>query len=278
MLSLTTGGSGDGKSWSTIIHNYFLDPQFSMDKIVYDERKFYDALSNVKYVGEFVMWDEAGVGIPSKEWYKVSNKAIGKTLQTFRADTRIGLTFTTQDMSFIDSQSRKLLNYFFMMEERTSPKQSKMWCRKILVNRAIGKMYMPYPRLRVDGQTYRFKNITFNIDQFRKIPDLAALLDEYDGKSKQIKKKMRETQQKIVNNWREQEEEKLMESVSNKIDKLTQVKNKIINCPEPYLNARGSLDIDLICAVEGIGRNDASTVKKIIDKELLTVPTSQASS
>jgi hypothetical protein len=181
-------------------------------------------------------------------------------------------------MSFIDSQSRKLLNYFFMMQERTSPRSSTMWCRKILVNRAIGKMYMPYPRLRLEGQTYRFKNVTFNIDEFRKIPDLAALLDEYDGKSKQIKKKMRETQQKIVMNWRDQEEEKLMENVSNKIDKLTQVKNKIIGYPEPYINAKGNLDIDLICAVEGINRNDASTVKKIIDKELMTVPTSQASS
>ena len=278
MLSLTTGGSGDGKSWSTIIHNYFLDPRFNLDKIIFNEHNFYKALDNVKYVGEFVMWDEAGVGIPAKEWYKVSNKAIGKTLQIFRADTRIGLTFTTQDMSFIDSQSRKLLNYFFMMEERTKPDHSKMWIRKILVNRAIGKMYMPYPRLRIDGLTYRFKNMTFNIDEIRKDKDLDALLTDYDKRSKPIKRKLREEQQKLVNQWAESEQQKLVDSANTKIDLLTQIRNKVIHNPQPYINARGSIDVDLIRSIEGITNNDAVTVKKIIDKALMEVPISQASS
>jgi len=79
-LGLTTGGSGDGKSWGSIIHAYFLDPRFDIDKIVYTDTQFYNALDRIKYVGEFIIWDEAGIGIPAKEWYKISNKAIGKVL------------------------------------------------------------------------------------------------------------------------------------------------------------------------------------------------------
>lgn len=270
MISLTAGGSGDGKSWATIMHNYFLDPTFNLDKIVWNESQFYNALDNIKYVGEFIMWDEAGIGIPSKEWYSVSNRAIGKTLQIFRADRRIGLTFTTQDLSFIDSQSRKLLNYFFMMEKRTSPDHSKMWVREVMVNRYLGKMYMPYPRLKVDGYKYRFKYIGFDMEQIRKIPDLSAMLDEYDKKSRPIKKKLRIEQKMMVEKYKSEKEKKAIESATSKLDAMLQVRDKIISAPQQYLNVAGYFDVDLIRAVEGISRNDAISIKKLLDVELQT--------
>jgi hypothetical protein len=264
-------------SWATIIHNYFLDPTFNLDKVVWNESQFYNALDNIKYVGEFVMWDEAGIGIPSKEWWSVSNRAIGKTLQIFRADRRIGLTFTTQDLSFIDSQSRKLLNYFFMMDKRTSPDYSKMWVREIMVNRYLGKMYMPYPRLKVDGIKYRFKSIGFDINQIRKIPDLESMLDEYDKKSRPVKKKLRIEHKMLIEKYKSDAEKKAEEKAMTKFDILTKLRDKIMNLPEPYLNAAGYLDTNIISTVEGISMNDAISVKKLCDKELKirqNVPTS----
>ena len=271
MLSLTTGGSGDGKSWATIVHNYYLDPTFNVDKIVYNERQFYNALDNITRVGEFILWDEAGVGIPAKEWYAISNKAIGKTLQVFRANKRVGLTFTTQDMSFIDSQSRKLLNYFFMMENRKQEHYSTMWVREIMVNRFIGKLYMPYPRILVNGKKYRFKNIKWDRDAIMKDKDLAELLHQYDKKSKPIKQKLTKDFQESVEKWRDKEQEKAI----SKLDKFTILKDKIKNDLNTYCDHTGYISINLISMHENVSDKVARTVKTIIEKELLSVKNNQ---
>lgn len=269
MLSLTTGGAGDGKSWATMIHNYFIDPRFNLDKVVWNENQFYDALGNIKYVGEFIMWDEAGIGIPAKEWYSIINRTIGKTLQTLRADVRAGITFTTHDMSFIDSQSRKLLNYFFQMQKRTSPNESTMYMREIMTNRMTGKILMPYPRLRIGAERYRLKYLTFNVEQIRKIPDLYDMLTEYDKKSRPIKKKLRLRQKSLLEKAQDQQQEKDNEKVDNKLQQILSIKTKILAAPSKYLTAGGTFDADLIMLNENISKTHAIVIKKMIDRELM---------
>jgi hypothetical protein len=269
MLSLTTGGAGDGKSWATMIHNYFVDPRFNLDKVVWNENQFYDALGNIKYVGEFIMWDEAGIGIPVKEWYSIINRTIGKTLQTLRADVRGGVTFTTHDMSFIDSQSRKLLNYFFQMQKRTSVNESTMYMREIMTNRMTGKILMPYPRLRIGSERYRLKYLTFNVDQIRKIPDLYDMLTEYDKKSRPIKKSLRLHQKSLLEKAQDQAQDKENEKVDSKLHQIIAIKTKILAAPSIYLTANGTFDADLIMLNENISKTHAIVIKKMIDRELM---------
>lgn len=267
MIGLNTGGSGDGKSWASIIYAYMVDPRFTIDKIVHSDTQFYNALSEVKRVGEFIIWDEAGVGIPAKEWYRISNKAIGKTLQVFRGSSRIGLLFTTQDMSFIDSQSRKLLNYFFMMSERNTPDQSKMYVRKIMVNRAIGKMYMPYPRIRINGHNARLKYVTYDAKDIAKLKDLNSMLRDYDKESKHWKRKLVKKQQTISEQYLIDQEEKHKKKVMTKGELLEQHVKEIVKDTSKYLTDTGKFDTDLIRVHRGLGTNDANTVKKMLLKE-----------
>jgi hypothetical protein len=269
MLSLTTGGAGDGKSWATIIHNYFIDPRFTLDKIVWNENQFYDALGNIKYIGEFILWDEAGLGIPAKEWYSIINRTIGKTLQILRADVRGGVTFTTHDLSFIDSQSRKLLNYFFQMQKRTSPNESTMYMREIMTNRMTGKILMPYPRLRIGSERYRLKYLTFSLNNIRKIPDLYNMLTEYDKKAAPVKRKMRLKQKTLLDKAMDQKEAQENEKVDNKLQQLLNIKAKILANPSTYLTVGGTFDADLIAVQENISKTHATVIKKMIDKELI---------
>jgi len=61
--------------------------------------------------GSMVMFDEAGVAISSRDWYKEMNKMIMYILQTFR-HMNIGVIFTVPDISFIDKQARSLFHSF----------------------------------------------------------------------------------------------------------------------------------------------------------------------
>lgn len=56
-----------------------------------------------------IVFDEAGVGIPAKEWQRIQNKLIGYVAQLFR-HLNLCIIFTVPSMSFIDSTVKKLMH------------------------------------------------------------------------------------------------------------------------------------------------------------------------
>ena len=109
ILALWVGDTGTGKSYSSISAALRVDKDFNIDRIVFDTKSFMNLINSGLPKGSVVIYDDAGIGISNKDWYKEQVKVFGKVVQTFRSKQII--TFiTTPDMSFIENQSRSLLN------------------------------------------------------------------------------------------------------------------------------------------------------------------------
>ena len=167
-LAMMTGQHRSGKSISTCFFSHLLDktfwPNFE-DRVVYTAEQFMDALETIgkkNIIGGAVVWDEAGVGIPSREWYKTSNKSINYAIQVF-GYLRPIIFFVTQDMTYIDSQPRKLF-HSFMTAYRGSVSQNIIKPYDISYDKKTGKVYFYYPRFKQKtgskySKKYRLKNI-----------------------------------------------------------------------------------------------------------------------
>lgn len=103
------GEAGSGKSYTALSLAEMIDAKFSIDKVVYKPREFFETLDKCKK-GDVVVFDEAGVGIPARDWQTIQNKMLSYVLQTFR-HRNIGLIMTTPSMNFIDKQIRILTHY-----------------------------------------------------------------------------------------------------------------------------------------------------------------------
>lgn len=110
-VMLFVGQTGTGKSYAAMSLAEHLDPGFNIDRIVFSAEEFVSILNNDLTLtkGSTIMWDEAGVGMPAREWYSLSNKVISYVVQTFRVKGYI-LIMTTPSMKYIDSQIRALFH------------------------------------------------------------------------------------------------------------------------------------------------------------------------
>lgn len=112
-VGIITGRTRSGKSFTALRMCMEIDPDFSIDRVVFSAQEFMDLLHSGKLkAGDMILWDEAGVGIATRDWYSILNKSINYVLQTW-GHKNIGLILTVPDMSFVDSQTRKLVNIHF---------------------------------------------------------------------------------------------------------------------------------------------------------------------
>lgn len=119
-LGMFVGKHRTAKSTTALAMSYVLDPTFYKsleDRVVYFPNEFMRALISIKkknIIGGAIIWDEAGVGIPAREWYDLANKSISYTLQVFGRYRPIVL-FVSPDISYIDSQARRLFHAHYEM-------------------------------------------------------------------------------------------------------------------------------------------------------------------
>jgi len=146
---VVSGDPGTGKSVTTLWHSMMLcnwfGPDTFHDKIVYMPSGFFNALENVKGVGDSIMWDEMGAGLPRQEWWQASSLAVKKTLQIFRGAGggsmgRVFLFMVAPDPSFIDTQAWKMAKMFIN-------------CRSDGFNYGFSPYFLKHDRFM--GRTYR---------------------------------------------------------------------------------------------------------------------------
>lgn len=140
------GATGSGKSFSAITIAKMIDSTFNVkERVVFTVEQFMELLGSGKLKrGNVIVWDEAGVGIPAREWYTISNKAINYVLQTFRY-MNLGVIFTTPSFDYIDKQTR-LLFHVYIETVKIDTHENRVIC-KIMENQfnpAMGKEYRKY--------------------------------------------------------------------------------------------------------------------------------------
>ena len=150
-LGVGTGKHRVGKSIDCCLYATLLDSTFypnMEERVVYFPEQFLDALKDLakkNIVGGAIVWDEAGVGIPARNWYDMSNKSINFVTQVL-GYLRPIVFFVTQDITYIDSQPRKLFHSFYEFY-RTSTNYNVCKPYEIQYDKKKGKIYYKYPRI-----------------------------------------------------------------------------------------------------------------------------------
>jgi len=113
LLIIICGSTGSGKSYCALTIARMISPKFNVTKhVVFNVEDFMELLnSGTLKRGSVVVWDEAGVGIPAREWWTISNRAINYVLQTFR-HLNLCVIFTTPSFDYIDKQTRLLFHVY----------------------------------------------------------------------------------------------------------------------------------------------------------------------
>jgi len=145
-LCIVTGATGSGKSYSALKIAQTLDPNFSINNVVFTPEAFMQLITNGIKKGSIIIFDEAGVGMPSREWYSISNKMLSYVLQTFRF-MNLGVIFTTPSIGFIDTQARRLF-HTYIETNRVDRKKKRVKARikDMEHNPQMDKIYYKNPR------------------------------------------------------------------------------------------------------------------------------------
>lgn len=141
-MALVCGPTGSGKSYAALRLCELLDPKFSLEKVIFSSDEFLDLLNERDLEkGEFVVWDEAGAGLASRQWMTQENIAMGKIAQTFR-HRNLGVIFTVPSAEFVDIQIRKLVHSLFVTQHIDRWRKVCV-CRHYIIqnNPLSGKVY-----------------------------------------------------------------------------------------------------------------------------------------
>jgi hypothetical protein len=273
-LGMITGKHRVGKSLTALSMSHVLDPTFIdnlEERVVYFPDDFMGALETIKrkrIIGGAIIWDEAGVGIPAREWYDMSNKSISYTLQVFGRYRPI-VYFVTQDMGYIDSQARKLFHGFYEMN-RMDNNYAIAKPFDVKYNKRSGKVYYVYPRYHLKNfDAYGTKLI---IRKIKILKPFKEIEDRYDWHSKVFKDKIVAQMKERSEKYRSGEIEAKKMTVAEIIEAL--VKNKE---NQLYLSKRSKID-DIIFDKDsirhefGIPDSQARHIKKMAEMKANKVP------
>lgn len=192
-VMLFVGQTGTGKSYAAMSLGEEVDPGFGIERVVFSADEFISSLNSDESLvkGSVIMWDEAGVGMPAREWYSLSNKVISYVVQTFRVKGYI-LIMTTPSLKYIDSQIRSL---FHGIAETIDPSMyggNFGWAKYMHLTHdpKEGKTIMQYPvimdehnrAMKIKGRTARHGNMLFPKPSEELISDYEAKKKEFtDG-------------------------------------------------------------------------------------------------
>jgi hypothetical protein len=101
-IILWTGLPGSGKSYSALRLAELVDDSFHSDRIVFPAVDFLRVINEDLPRGACIVWDDAGLGMPSDEWYTFFNRAVGYVAQSFRYRNLV-LSITVPHDTFIDT-------------------------------------------------------------------------------------------------------------------------------------------------------------------------------
>lgn len=149
-LSIICGETGSSKSYSAISFASMISNRYF---VIFNPLNFLKLItSKTLKRGDIIIFDEAGVGMSSRDWFSVQNKLLGSVLQTFR-NLNVGVIFTTPNLSFIDIQARKLFhNYFETVNIDYKTKTAYLKVFEIQHNSRYDKTYFKHPKFNTDSR------------------------------------------------------------------------------------------------------------------------------
>ena len=142
-LAIICGETGSGKSYSALT----LASEIGKVHLVFTPFEFLSLINSTRInKGDVIIFDEAGVGLSSREWYSIQNKLLGTILQTFR-NMNVAVIFTCPNLSFVDVQARKLFHSYLETSYLDyEEEEAHLRVFDIQVNSRYDKVYFKHPR------------------------------------------------------------------------------------------------------------------------------------
>ena len=153
------GDTGSGKSYSSISLAEKIDPGFSAERIVFTTLDFLKLVNSNLPAGSVVIFDDAGLGIPAREWQATSAKIFGKLFQGFRYKNLVTM-ITVPNISFIERQSRMLMHLYL---EATDTQGIMKPFRPFFPYRGDDRLGFRYPTMERGGREIRIKTSVFSL-------------------------------------------------------------------------------------------------------------------
>ncbi|MFB6199816.1 MAG: zonular occludens toxin domain-containing protein [Candidatus Nanohaloarchaea archaeon] len=176
-LSIVTGPTGSGKSWSALSLAEKIDPDFNEEKVILRPENFMKKLANKEWgQGDVVIFDEAGAGMSAKEHMTKKNRVMDQVLQTFRRQN-IAVIFTVPSKANVDKSVRRLLHTYIETKtiDYVNERNHLKWL-KMDYNRKMDKIYYKYPRIKEsNGSTKKVKTVKMGKPS-------QELIDSYEDK------------------------------------------------------------------------------------------------
>tara|TARA_Y100000310_G_scaffold158454_1_gene157861 strand:+ start:122 stop:1009 length:888 start_codon:yes stop_codon:yes gene_type:complete len=258
-LAICCGDTGSGKSYSALALANAISPRGITIKrnVVFNPIQFMERVNNKADLkkGDIIIFDEAGVGMSSREWYSVQNKLLGSILQTFR-NLNLGVIFTTPNLSFIDVQARKLFHNY--METSTIDYEKQIGYLRVYDiqhNSRLDKTYYKTPKF-----TMGFNKIGMKHLGVKKLDD--KLCKEYE---------------KVKTEYTENLNQKALEQMKDTGKKYNQMIDTEKICSDvkkdikTYIKKRGKkkwISAELISANHNIGRSNAYKIKHKLESDI----------
>lgn len=266
-LATITGRHRVGKSVGGVAFGDLLDPTFepNMEKrVVYTPEDFSAAVQDLAdkgIIGGTIVWDEANLGLSSRDWYTQANKHINFTVQAFGFMRPI-IFFVTQDVTFIDSQPRKLF-HCFMEVSRSNNKYCDIRPFQVSINKRSSTMYYSYPRMTKGrhgkGQVIKLKPIRL----MKPSDDLMIRYEKHSIKRK--RQLMQENDDMIRHIKNNAIKEKTRERMTDEemIDYCIAERNNPV-----FLNQKGEFETNTIHQELGITESKAKYIKSKADYKM----------
>ena len=176
-LVVIVGATGSGKSYTGLRLCEAVDATFDLSRVCFTPIEFMELLTSGKLKrGSAILFDEAGVGMNSRNFQTATNKALNYIVQTFRSNNYM-VVYTTPDYNFVDKTVRKLAHS--LLETKTIDRDRELvWVKPLMIenNPQLGKPFMKFPRFK-DNEHPRCKKVITKM-AFRK-PSL-ALCEAYE--------------------------------------------------------------------------------------------------
>lgn len=177
-LAIICGETGSGKSYSALSLAHLIGGKVH---VVFTPVEFLRLLNSQKLSkGDVIVFDEAGVGMSSREWYSVQNKLLGTILQTFR-NMNVAVIFTTPNLSFIDVQARKLFHSYLETSYLDyEAEEAYLKAYDIQVNSRLDKLYYKLPRFQdKNGRVLTMSHLVLNKPDSKVVEYYESLKSQY---------------------------------------------------------------------------------------------------
>jgi hypothetical protein len=188
-LSVFTGRTGSGKSFSAIHLAAGIDPNFCIDNVVFTPKEFLERLNSGELKkGSCVVFDEAGVGMAAREWSSIQNKLLSYVLQTFRYEN-LAVIFTVPSMAFVDVHARRLIHSIFETL-RIDRQTNEVICKYLEVEYSPREPDHPYFHFARVYNPETMKSVKITRLHIGKPPQ--SLIDKYEAKKQKYATTLKE--------------------------------------------------------------------------------------